>query len=355
MLEALHIQGFRLFDEFKVDNLARVNLIVGKNNVGKSSLLEAVYLLVNQTSPKVLFELLDMRGEVSYSNELLTSGGYEIAHLFFGHQLQNGSTIQIEGSGEKKLSLAIAYFSRWEQMANEIANGQMRRQHSSSLRFTYDDLISDLAVFGELIDRKQRLYDDVAVSPSRSSYITATGVGYDQLARLWDRITLTPKEDVVITMLQVLDANVERISFQSRQTSKSGILVKHEGEERPIPLGSMGDGMYRVLTIAVAMANSENGYLLVDEIDTGLHYGTISDMWRLVFETAARLNIQVFATTHSWDCVESFAEALDMQPDEDAGALFRLERQNGHIAAVRYSAEELEFVRSQSIRNVEVR
>jgi AAA15 family ATPase/GTPase len=118
----------------------------------------------------------------------------------------------------------------------------------------------------------------------------------------------------------------------------------------------MGDGMHRILTIAAILADSEEGYLLVDEIDTGLHYRTITDMWRLVMETAVRLNVQVFATTHSWDCVRSFAEALDMQDDKEIGALFRLERRDeGEIAAVRYGAEDLSFIISQNIQNLEVR
>jgi len=69
----------------------------------------------------------------------------------------------------------------------------------------------------------------------------------------------------------------------------------------------MGDGIWRMLGIALSLVNAENGILLIDEIDTGLHYSVLSKMWHLVQQTAQRLNIQVFATTHSRDCYESLA------------------------------------------------
>jgi predicted ATP-dependent endonuclease of OLD family len=81
------------------------------------------------------------------------------------------------------------------------------------------------------------------------------------------------------------------------------------GQRDPIPLGSMGDGMRRILTLAMCAVNVENGFLLIDEIDTGLYYEVQADMWRLILETAQRLDVQVFATTHSWDCVSAFQEA----------------------------------------------
>jgi AAA15 family ATPase/GTPase len=103
----------------------------------------------------------------------------------------------------------------------------------------------------------------------------------------------------------------------------------------------MGDGMRRVLAVATSLVSAENGILLVDEIDTGLHYETLTDMWRLILETSIQRNAQVFATTHSWDCVKSFQEALSTMPDDDVGRLIRLEPQDDHIQAITYSRDEL--------------
>ncbi len=358
MLTDLHIKNFRLFEEFKIDNLARVNLIVGKNNVGKSTLLEAVQLLVRQGSPSALFEQLETRGEISLYEDSFRPKGYDISHLFFERRVKNGSSLELITSKGQDLSLKITFARNLKQLSL-FENGQASKQTRiktttpSYLRLNYggsEALETLIDVFGELIDRKQaKIYADLTPLSTQSNYVTTKGVGYDSLARLWDQITLTPKEDDVIKMLQILEPDVQRISFQSRQSANSGILIKLKGRRRPLPLSSMGDGMHRILAIAASLADSENGYLLVDEIDTGLHYRTITDLWRLVFETAERLNVQVFATTHSSDGVKSFSEALDLQENKDIAALFRLERRGQQIVPVNYTAEELNFVTEQEI------
>jgi AAA15 family ATPase/GTPase len=186
-------------------------------------------------------------------------------------------------------------------------------------------------------------------SSNQNYFLTTTNISFARLSVLWDRITLTPKEQSVVEALQILEPDVERISFTSRQTSNSGILLKLRGQPHPVPLGSMGDGMGRILSIAMAAVSSENGFLWVDEIDTGLYYQTQTDMWRLIFETAQRLNVQVFATTHSWDCIAAFQEALEQSEDSSVGKLFRLSRRGEDIRAVEYTPDELSVAVRQSI------
>jgi len=94
---------------------------------------------------------------------------------------------------------------------------------------------------------------------------------------------------------------------------------------------------------------AENGVLLVDEIDTGLYHGTQTDVWRLLIGTAKHLNVQIFATTHSWDCVEAFQEALENSADPSEGRLFRLQQRGDKIYSVDYSADELGIAVRQAI------
>ncbi len=324
MLQTVTIKNFRLFKEFDIANLARVNLIVGKNNVGKSSLLEALYLLVNPDAP-ALPKLLEARGEFSQQN-------YDITHLFWGHRLQNESSILIQA---EDTSLKITFPNNQLSLFPEDEPNQQKR-----LVLKYQGIEGPGQSRYELtLDR--RAWVRYESQTQTTNYINTKGSNYESLAKLWDTITLTPKEDDVINMLQILEPTAERISFQSRQTHNSGILIKCRGQDKPFPLGSMGDGMYRILAMAIALANSENGYLFIDEIDTGLHYRTITDLWNLVFKTAERLNVQVFATTHSSDCLLSFTEALNLPKNEGLGKLFRLERRQEKIVAVEYGSEDL--------------
>jgi hypothetical protein len=192
-----------------------------------------------------------------------------------------------------------------------------------------------------LLTTSPRAYRGGRLAQGQVKLVTTNTCGYNELARLWDNITLTPHEDKVVEALQILEPSVERISFASRQTFNSGALLKLKGEDGPVPLGSMGDGMRRVLAITASLVSAEDGTLLVDEIDTGLYHEILTDMWRLILETAVKRNAQVFATTHSWDCVKSFREALSTMPDDDVGLLIRLEPQDGHIQAISYSRDEL--------------
>lgn len=370
MFESLSIQNFRLFRDFHIQNLARVNLIVGKNNAGKSSLLEGTYLLVNQGSLAALRQILEIRGEIRIQEEVSVQGinstgvisrsdsilprGYEIPHLFFGHQLKTDISIKLKSQGVRDLLLDISF--KRERPNQLTLFGEP--EAVSFLRFRYGGDLGrkiDIEVYGDLIEERGLRYSKLLEPVFNSNYITTKDVNYLLLAKLWDRVTLTPKEDDVIRMLQILEPDIERISFQSRQTATSGILIKNKLQTQPIPLGSMGDGIHHILAIAVALANSEGGYLFVDEIDTGLHYGAITDVWKLILKTAESLNVQVFATTHSWDCVRSFAEALQMQENKNIGALFRLDRMGEDIEAVKYTVEDLAFVMSQNIQNLEVR
>jgi len=94
---------------------------------------------------------------------------------------------------------------------------------------------------------------------------------------------------------------------------------------KPIPLSSMGDGMLRVLQLLLAMYPAKGGYFLVDEFENGLHYSVQEGLWKLLFDLAIRMDIQVFATTHSSDCIAAFANVARARIDSN-GCLFRLKR-----------------------------
>ena len=129
------------------------------------------------------------------------------------------------------------------------------------------------------------------------------------------------------------------------------MFVKLQRSDRRFPLGSMGDGIKRLLVLAMTLVKSAGGYLLVDEIDTGLHYSVMVKMWKLVVETARRLDIQVFATSHSLDCIQALAGLYEDEPDvRDELSLHRIEK--GAETSIRYSADE---ILAAARRQVEVR
>ncbi|MBD1939840.1 AAA family ATPase [Microcoleus sp. FACHB-68] len=368
MLRDLTIQNYRCFKDFHVDDLARVNLIVGPNNAGKTSLLEAVYLLVNQNNIQSLFEILSHRGETTLDRHSLSSQEgtklrqtYQVLHIFYGHNLKEKQFINIKSVKDAKISFKIQIEQAIEQLSVPDSEEFESNLLAFELVLTYGHPIkikipvrSD-GTFGQHpISRLGNLTKIAADITTRkqSLFLTTSNLSFVQLSELWDKITLTPKEESVVAALQILEPNVNRISFTSRQTSNTGILLKLHGQDHPIPLGSMGEGMRRILNLAMASVTVENGFLLVDEIDTGLYYRTQTDMWRLLFETAKQLNVQIFATTHSCDCIIAFQEALADSEDPSVGKLFRLSRRGEDIRAVEYTPDDLSIAVRQ---NIEVR
>ncbi|MBE2200026.1 MAG: AAA family ATPase [Anaerolinea sp.] len=334
MLENLHIQNFRLFRNFKIENLARVNLIVGKNNVGKSSLLEAVNLLVRQYDSNELREtvlnMLKQRGETLERDRI-----YLLQHLFFGHKFETATPISLESNG----------------FGLHIQAQPDQNQLVITPKISQEIQIKGVNADGYFKAGAEPVYPP-AIKSINIQHITTGSSDKYRLRWLWDQIQLTLKEDDVVRLLQVMDSRVERIAFRATDPEA---LVKLENSA-PLPLGNLGDGMSHLLSIAIALVTAADGYLLVDEIDTGLHYRTITDMWQVVMATAVRHNVQIFATTHSWDCIRSFAEALDTQTDDqNIGKLFRLERRGANIVAVEYTADDLAVVISQNVQNLEVR
>ena len=106
--------------------------------------------------------------------------------------------------------------------------------------------------------------------------------------------------------------------------------------------------MHHLLMIALLLATSEDELVLIDEVDTGLHYTVLIDLWRLIFRTAKRLNVQVLATTHSWDCITAFSQAWN-EVEESEGLYLRLDRRKDRIRSVTYTAEGLSICREQGI------
>lgn len=336
MLRDITIENYRLFEKFQLEGLTQVNLLVGTNNSGKSSLLEAIYLLVNHEDPTVLLNVLDNRGEYILEENGDANELYQISEIFRGHKLKSDCSVIISSQQDESKFIEYAFIDYDEPSASDkfierrvryVFKGRDKEDIRGS--FYLDDDVFTRGFSGSIIRHTNK------------RIITTERLNYRVITRLWNQLVLTPKEDMVLEALRILEPDVERITFLSQTTVEMSIQLKIKGKDTPVPLGSMGDGMYRVFALTLSLVNSENGVLLVDEIDTGLHYKALTKMWRLVIETAKKLNVQVFATTHSWDCLSSFQKVLTEEKAETIGSVFRLERTDNQIGYVTYSSEEL--------------
>ncbi len=164
---------------------------------------------------------------------------------------------------------------------------------------------------------------------------------------------MTELEGEVLTALRILAPGIERINIIGDTKSRQERLpiVKIANSSEPVPLRNLGDGLQRTLGMILALVNAKDSLLLIDDFENGLHYSVQADLWHLIFRLAHRLNVQVFATTHSWDCIEGFQRAAQ-NCQEDAyeeSLLISLENRKSGIAAVLFNKEELSIVTRERV------
>lgn len=312
--------------------LARVNLLVGENNAGKTALLEAVQLLVSGGDPGVLWQAGRRRGEVAFDagderGEEERKELVEIAHVFHGHAWGDGSAIEIEADqGSVKCSVRDPAGIE-EPPTLEIRSGASDTPRRIRLS-RQGGMVSEMPVFrrGAPSPRPER---------QPVLFVGTESLDSRMLSLLWDEILRDALEGDVRDALRVIEPEVESVTMLPGAPfglgSRAGVVVGIRGQRSRVPLGSLGEGMWRLLSVASALAFTRDGALFVDEIDTGLHYSVMADLWKLTLAQAQASNVQVFATTHSWDCIEGLSQVCRSNPELAARvALQKIDRGLSH-------------------------
>jgi AAA domain, putative AbiEii toxin, Type IV TA system len=307
---------------FELQQLGKLNLLVGTNNSGKTS----------QSNFESLREVMIGRGEYILSDERAGGRELDVRHLFYGHEIDEGSKFSIFGNNYNDgegITVSVEHtgqLSLFEDLREFVLVIEWLGQENESIKLPLS------SKEGLPLDYVRRVRRDFKNLGSKTQFVTSSSLTSEKMIELFDQVVLTPEEELVTEALQTIEPNIDRIasvgSEKYRYTgSRSGFVVRlTEGDQR-IPIGSMGDGIWRMLGLTLAIVNARNGVLLVDEIDTGLHFSAMSDMWKLIWETAKRLNVQVFATTHNSDCWTSLAAiASNESPSEEGITIQRIEK-----------------------------
>ncbi len=170
------------------------------------------------------------------------------------------------------------------------------------------------------------------------------------LSKNWGQIALTDKEPYVIEALQIIDENIERLAFIDEGRKKK-CIVKIRNIATPVPLGTIGDGLIRVLRTILALVQCENGTLLIDEFETGLHWSVQAELWKIIFRIAKKLNIQIFATTHSRDTIAALQKVAFLEGFEKDTTVIKLKSlpKTGMIKAVELDIDNVKSALEQGI------
>jgi len=346
MLNSLYIRNFRNLEELAIESLGRVNLITGKNNTGKSSVLEALIILISEANIRTICQLLEERGEIQSTQKheyfeqdvlfrptlknlicLFTNRKIDfenLSQIYIGENevpVSQKDWVTIEIRHDKSNSPDIANEKEYELVINLMYNFPLKHIHLGLRTSSIDN-------------EENKKYNYQYVKPSN---ICNT---LNPNSNLFDNIILTEKEQPVIDALKIIEPKTQRIAFVQENGHRKAVIKLKDNPE-VLPLQSMGDGINRILTIILALVNCEKGYLLIDEFENGLHHTVQEQLWRVIFYLAEKLDIQVFATTHSWDCIEAYENVLNDEETKTDGKLIRLEHKNDKIRAVEFRKSQL--------------
>ena len=334
-----------------------MTLVAGKNGSGKTTLLEAVQVYAARGRYAILNGLLRNREEVleESTEDGVTRPETDWGALFYGRSIPIGVRISI-GPNDPFLQVSIEVISGQAEQFGFYASERYFDEEMTWFRVEFQGKKFELPTIPPRLLRLTHRRPEAELPPSVDCNLLGPGLPDNaELAGFWDNVALTDDEDLAVAALdQVTNEVVERVAVigQGRRSTRLDhgrrVMAKIAGRNAPIPLKSLGDGATRFFALALTLANSRDGFLVIDEAENGIHHSMQRALWKMVLQTALNNNVQVLAVTHSWDCVRGFAQAA-MELEDVDGALVRLERKGDETRAIEYSEQELQVVAEQGI------
>lgn len=356
MYKTFKVRNFRGLRKLDISSLERVNLIAGKNNVGKTALLEALFLHSGPNQPGITIGLNGFRG--------LQGGNTSELFREIFRNFDSSADIELRAVGdwegnERTLRVSLA------EIGNQITLGDAANAEMQRLGMTR--VISNERVILEYIDEKGEAFESsgvaiggqvggstqlMGIEEKRAEIKNQAGAVFlpsrhrEDPARDAERfgnLSVTRKHRKVESILRRVEPRLQGLSVISA-SSVPTIHAELEDQDRLLPMSLLGDGMTRLLSLALFIGSGTAGSIvLVDEIENGLHHSVMKSVWQGIAQFAREFDTQVFATTHSWECIRAAHEAFSEDEVYDF-RLHRLDRVNGEgdVKAVTYEQDILE-------------
>lgn len=350
MFTNIHIERFRGIPSLDIDGLKPINLIVGKNNSGKTSVLEAIFLLCGATDPMNSVKVANQRGQ-----RMTTKDDADSAWRSLFHQMDVNKTIEIgitqSDRYTRRLGIEAPSSLRQRTLFEEFETKDIHK--IGGVRFNYRSSGIPRTVITEVMHVWRRFagsrptrIDSYTAKPDEADVLPASFLSARSFVSLrrdanrYSNLVKARAEQSVLDALQVVEPKLKRLAVIS-ESSDATIYVDLGGESL-IPMAVCGEGMLRLFSIILAITNSHDGVLLVDEIDNGLHHTVMEELWPVLRKLCAEHNVQLFATTHNEEMLRHAIEAF--RGDLCNLGLFRLDRNKDGLRAASYNAEALEGV-----------
>lgn len=336
MLTSIHIEGFKGFKDTLIAPLRKVNLILGGQNVGKTSLLEAVYLgsseIGNFQQLPTLFRVAEGRDSQRYLQSVLGKGDWLI-DLFDDRE----KVFRTTNNSNKDYG---DFFYLREIIKENVININ-RLIKGKNIALHHDVIESNLA--GEkdkLIMAGEAVKEISFVNPLAVSVHLPNQLA---VAQLFDKTIMVRKKKILLNMLRRIEPRLEDM-HSLLPDGEQRIYVELEGEGDALPLPQLGHGFSRLVYLYCSLLVTDAKLALIDEVENGIHYSSLPTLFQGIQDIAARHDVQTLMTTHSWDCIraayKTFADAGKLEDFQ----LIRLERDGDNIRAVMINDEMLDTV-----------
>lgn len=346
MLRSFTIKNFRCFDELTIKPLEKINLIAGKNNVGKTALLEGMFLFAGATNPGLAMRINIFRGidVFEIKPELVSETPWN--SLFYNFDEDATITMMGKNDDRKKRVLNMKIVRKKSELV-------MKKIPDKEEKFTISEVTgkfleleyineSDQSIKSRLVIEANQLRADIPPAPIPYSAIFLASryrISTAEDSQRYSNIEITGRQDVLLNILRLIEPKLKRLAVAV--TAGVPMIFGDIGLTRLIPLPIMGEGIAKVCSLVLAIANSPDGLVFIDEIENGIHHSIMDEIWIGVAEAARSFNTQIFATTHSRECIVAAHRALIKSERYDF-LLHRLDKINEKIETKTYDRETLE-------------
>ena len=303
------IKNFRGIDHLTIEDFSRVNVFLGQNNSGKTTMLEAIAMLMSMSNPDVPQAINAVRARKPFSNFI------DVQYFFNNLDVTTPPEVKAELSDGsfRHLTLALSYvfdeladpknepqqqmgavkYVNTLEMNFEIAKGTTRQSHKSWLRVNPQGLVVNRKVADGYLENKR-------------AWLTPSDLMTSNLANDLAELFKRNRKDTILALLKLFDTRINSIEILT-----DDIYVGFEGMSQMLSVSMMGDGLRRYLNIVASAANPLIDILLIDEIDNGLHYSVYKKLWQALFALAEASNKQIFVTTHSKETLGHLNKMLE--------------------------------------------
>jgi len=266
-IKNIEIKNFKCFEDFKAEGFGRVNLIGGKNNVGKTAFMEAIYI---SNSKKHLKNIISTR------------------------------------------YLADILWDLWKEIGKKFINN--------------------------FLDEKIKKYEEIHVKTNLNDlevnikFKSSNKTTKNKYENLYSLIIKNELEDRLDSYIKKFDCTIEKFRIINSQPycKKNGDFYN---------LNEFGDGLGKFIYFIMLLLTQKNSIILIDELENGIHYTNLDKLWKIILTISKQQNVQVFATTHSKECIESYARVVEELNDKNITFIKLGKNRKDEIKAMIYPYE----------------